>query len=146
MCTSKKSPFLYIILCNMYQKTYFVLIFTNKALILQPILFGYVSYAYLKRYLFYHIYYFFSTHTFVVVNAVSLYLWQFYFRKLLNNYKRKKPPKILNFREFCVLFEIVINYLFENCGARLAALRPYFFLSFIRGSLVKKPAFLSAGL
>ena len=30
-----------------------------------------------------------------------------------------------------------IYYLFENCGARLAALRPYFFLSFIRGSLVK---------
>ena len=36
-------------------------------------------------------------------------------------------------------------YLFENCGARRAALRPYFFLSFILGSLVKKPAFLSAG-
>jgi len=36
-------------------------------------------------------------------------------------------------------------YLFENCGARLAALRPGFFLSFILGSLVKNPAFLRAG-
>lgn len=37
------------------------------------------------------------------------------------------------------------NYLFENCGARRAALRPYFFLSFIRGSRVRNPAFLRAG-
>ena len=37
-------------------------------------------------------------------------------------------------------------HLFENCGARLAAFKPYFFLSFIRGSLVKKPAFLRTGL
>ena len=37
------------------------------------------------------------------------------------------------------------SYLLLNCGARRAALRPYFFLSFILGSLVKKPAFLSAG-
>ena len=38
------------------------------------------------------------------------------------------------------------NYLFENCGALLAFLSPYFFLSFIRGSLVRNPAALSAGL
>ena len=38
------------------------------------------------------------------------------------------------------------DYLFENCGARRAALSPYFFLSFIRGSRVKKPAALSAPL
>ena len=37
-------------------------------------------------------------------------------------------------------------YLFENCGALLAFLRPYFFLSFILGSLVKKPAFFNSGL
>jgi hypothetical protein len=37
-------------------------------------------------------------------------------------------------------------YLLENCGARRAAFKPYFFLSFIRGSLVKKPALLSTGL
>ena len=36
-------------------------------------------------------------------------------------------------------------YLFENCGARRAAFKPYFFLSFILGSLVKKPFFLSTG-
>ena len=37
-------------------------------------------------------------------------------------------------------------YLFENCGAFLAFLRPYFFLSFIRGSLVKNPATFNVGL
>ena len=37
-------------------------------------------------------------------------------------------------------------YLFENCGARRAALRPYFLRSFIRGSRVKNPAFLRTGL
>ena len=42
----------------------------------------------------------------------------------------------------CNLFD---NYLLENCGARLAAFKPYFFLSFIRESLVKKPAFFNAG-
>ena len=45
---------------------------------------------------------------------------------------------------FCM--RLLANYLFENCGARRAALRPYFFLSFIRGSLVRYPAFLRAGL
>ena len=33
-------------------------------------------------------------------------------------------------------------YLLENWGARRAALRPYFLRSFIRGSRVRKPAFL----
>ena len=37
------------------------------------------------------------------------------------------------------------NYLLENCGARRAPLRPYFFLSFIRGSRVSRPAFLRVG-
>lgn len=37
-------------------------------------------------------------------------------------------------------------YLLENCGARRAFFKPYFFLSFIRGSLVKYPAFLRTGL
>ena len=37
-------------------------------------------------------------------------------------------------------------YLFENCGARRAALSPYFFLSFIRGSRVRNPDFLSVAL
>ena len=36
-------------------------------------------------------------------------------------------------------------YLLENCGARRAALRPYFLRSFIRGSRVRKPAFLRMG-
>ena len=36
-------------------------------------------------------------------------------------------------------------YLLENCGARRAFFKPYFFLSFIRGSRVKKPSFFSAG-
>lgn len=38
------------------------------------------------------------------------------------------------------------NYLFENCGARRAFLRPYFFLSFIRESRVRNPALLRIGL
>ena len=38
------------------------------------------------------------------------------------------------------------NYLFENWGARRAAFKPYFFLSFILGSLVKKPAAFNAAL
>ena len=37
-------------------------------------------------------------------------------------------------------------YLLLNCGAFLAFLRPYFFLSFIRGSLVKNPADFNVGL
>ena len=37
-------------------------------------------------------------------------------------------------------------YLLENCGARLAFFKPYFFLSFILGSLVKNPAFLRIDL
>ena len=43
------------------------------------------------------------------------------------------------------LYIEIINYLLENCGARRAALRPYFFLSFILGSRVRKPAFFRAG-
>ena len=37
-------------------------------------------------------------------------------------------------------------YLLVNCGAFLAFLRPYFFVSFIRGSLVKNPADFKTGL
>ena len=46
---------------------------------------------------------------------------------------------------FLSIFELVCRacYLLENCGARRAALRPYFFLSFILGSRVRKPAFFS---
>ena len=44
------------------------------------------------------------------------------------------------------MFCIKAYYLFENCGAFLAFLRPYFFLSFIRGSLVKNPFDFKAGL
>ena len=44
-----------------------------------------------------------------------------------------------------ILLQKRIYYLFENCGARRAAFKPYFFLSFILGSLVKKPAFLRIG-
>lgn len=37
------------------------------------------------------------------------------------------------------------NYLLENCGARRAFFKPYFFLSFALGSRVRNPSFLSAG-
>ena len=52
-----------------------------------------------------------------------------------------KAPKNFGAFDCCV-----IDYLFENCGALLAFLRPYFFLSFALGSLVKKPAFFKAAL
>ena len=41
--------------------------------------------------------------------------------------------------------EILCNQRLENWGARRAAFRPYFLRSFIRGSRVRKPAFLMAG-
>ena len=50
---------------------------------------------------------------------------------------------------FCLCFATLVvraDYLLLNCGARRAAFKPYFFLSFILGSLVRKPAFLSVGL
>ena len=40
---------------------------------------------------------------------------------------------------------ISLFYLFENWGARRAFFKPYFFLSFTRGSRVKKPSFFNAG-
>nr|DAY71985.1 MAG TPA: hypothetical protein [Caudoviricetes sp.] len=58
----------------------------------------------------------------------------------------KKTPKTLCFRGLLFFSDIRLNYLFENCGARRAALRPYFLRSFIRGSRVKNPAFLRTGL
>ena len=61
-------------------------------------------------------------------------------------YNIKKSPKTRCFRGNLLFFDIRLNYLFENCGARRAALRPYFLRSFIRGSRVKNPAFLRTGL
>ena len=46
--------------------------------------------------------------------------------------------------EFLHLF--VYHYLFENWEAFLAFFKPYFLLSFILGSLVRKPSLLRAGL
>ena len=49
----------------------------------------------------------------------------------------------------CISFAPIVvraDYLLLNCGARRAAFKPYFFLSFILGSLVKKPAFFNVGL
>ena len=55
----------------------------------------------------------------------------------------KQNPESFCNRDF---ENIVKTYLLENWLARRAALRPYFFLSFILGSRVRKPAFLRAGL
>ena len=64
--------------------------------------------------------------------------WQYFFvcskpfaTKLRQRAKRN--PRNLVFLGFVV----DNNYLFENCGARRAALRPYFLRSFIRGSRVR---------
>ena len=64
---------------------------------------------------------------------------------------QRKTPETLHFRGCCVLLFCIsrmirINYLFENCGALRAALRPYFLRSFIRGSRVRNPAALRTGL
>ena len=45
----------------------------------------------------------------------------------------------------CSAAKILCNQRLENWGARRAAFRPYFLRSFIRGSRVRKPAFLMAG-
>ena len=56
------------------------------------------------------------------------------------NENRKQETKNLRIdRRFCL---IIADYLLLNWGARRAALRPYFLRSFIRGSRVRKPAFL----
>ena len=68
----------------------------------------------------------------------------FYARRANLKNKKSKEQNFLAFRfDFVLLFA---NYLFENCGARRAAFKPYFFLSFILESRVKKPAFLRAAL
>ena len=61
-------------------------------------------------------------------------------------YNIKKSPKTRCFRGNLLFFDIRLNYLFENCGARRAALRPYFLRSFILGSRVRNPAFFRIGL
>lgn len=70
-------------------------------------------------------------------------------RSRLSPHKNKKTPKeskhSLDVFCSCAACSNREYYLFENCGARRAAFKPYFFLSFILGSLVRKPAFLSEG-
>ncbi len=70
-------------------------------------------------------------------------------RPFLSSNEQDTNKKALGMQAFqglciCVLFADN-SYLLLNCGARLAALRPYFLRSFIRGSRVKKPAALSVG-
>lgn len=59
----------------------------------------------------------------------------------------RKTPENQSFPGFLSLLEAVgsADQRLLNCGARRAALRPYFLRSFIRGSRVRKPAFLRAG-
>ena len=64
-----------------------------------------------------------------------------------HNYRNiKKSPKTRCFRGKLFFSDIRLNYRLLNCGARRAALRPYFLRSFIRGSRVRNPAALRAGL
>ena len=61
--------------------------------------------------------------------------------------QKKDPLKCKHsIGSFHIFDSQITAYLFENCGARRAPLRPYFFLSFILGSLVRNPAFLRIGL
>ena len=82
--------------------------------------------------------------------GISLFLLLLYWYLLAKsrNFQRKeqtkndkKKPRGIKLRGLNIF-----HYLFENCGARLAFFRPYFFLSFIRGSLVKKPLVFKVGL
>ena len=64
--------------------------------------------------------------------------------------KKRHPSLDASIHLECLFYKRMAHcyahYLFENCGARRAFFKPYFFLSFIRGSLVRYPAFLSVGL
>ena len=64
----------------------------------------------------------------------------------IENRDIRKTPETRCFRGMPFLCNIGLNYRLLNCGARRAAFRPYFFLSFIRGSLVRKPSFFRTGL
>ena len=73
-------------------------------------------------------------------------------KKTIIMLKSQKPPRInilggyIAYIDADKHIELSKDYLLENWGARRAALRPYFFLSFILGSLVRYPAFLRTGL
>jgi hypothetical protein len=54
---------------------------------------------------------------------------------------QKENPRNTEFLRFVSSLKYSLDYLFENCGARRAALRPYFLRSFILGSRVRNPAF-----
>ena len=58
----------------------------------------------------------------------------------------KEKPQKRDVSEVYLHFHILYDYLLLNCGARRAALRPYFLRSFIRGSRVRNPAALRTGL
>ncbi len=65
---------------------------------------------------------------------------RFHKRKPTTNQDKRKSPETQCFRDFGALRKR--NQRLLNWGARRAALRPYFLRSFIRGSRVRKPAFL----
>lgn len=54
-------------------------------------------------------------------------------------------PRLRGLAAFLFASRMRKNYLLENCGARRAFFKPYFFLSLLLGSRVRKPSFLSAG-
>ena len=56
---------------------------------------------------------------------------------LIGNSEYKKTPETRCFRGISLFCNILLNYLLLNCGARRAAFKPYFFLSFILGSRVR---------
>jgi len=63
--------------------------------------------------------------------------------KQMNLYS--KAPENTDFPGLLTCFDVACTaiYLLLNCGARRAALRPYFLRSFMRGSRVRKPAAFS---
>ncbi len=68
------------------------------------------------------------------LDSTSFHLGRFLHSNEYSQTKRLLNASIRSLLSVCIRSN---PYLFENCGARRAALRPYFFLSFIRGSLVR---------
>ena len=78
--------------------------------------------------------------TFTLLYCSLLFLSRVLHITRCHNIKKTPGHKswgIIYFESFCDVPNCISNYLFENCGARRAAFKPYFFLSFILGSLVR---------
>ena len=70
-----------------------------------------------------------------ISHCVKIYKYSWMNKKATLLAQKKEATRLGG---FCCI--VTTNYLLENWGARRAAFKPYFFLSFILGSRVRKPA------